>query len=320
MEISYALTEDDLYEAQLQLLLARREALRNSPLRFMFAVAGGALLGWPLWVSVAEGHPLLSEPLPRVIAFLLVLGAAAALIFPLKSLLPVLHFSRLDAWTARRMTERATRQSVLGPVTVTLTEEGVVRRNTAGEMRVAWNEVQDILSSPRLLLLRLQGQQRVILLPTRAFPDAASEASFREHLELLSGRKPALPQPEPVRRRAVRPALLGILGLLVILLVADRGAAWYFDPRSGNEPGHIILYSTDWCSVCARLRECLLRHNVPFEERDVEKSPRAGAEWWALGGAGVPVTLVGERVVHGLRQEELQEALAQVGHRIDCSR
>lgn len=319
MEISYLLTEDDLYEAQLQLLVARREALRKSPRRLLFAVAGAGLIGWPLWVLGTQAHPLLSEALPRLIAFLLVLGAAATILSPLMSYLPVIHTPRLDAWAARRMARKAVRQSVLGPITVAMTEEGLVRRNSAGELRVAWSEVQDILSSPQLVTVRIQGQQRVILVPTRAFADAASAAAFRERLEALAGKKIGAPHSGLRERRAVRPLLLTILGLAVCLLVLDRGAAWYFDPRPGNEPGRVIVYSTSWCPVCERLRQCLQRHNVPFEERDVERSSRAGAEWWALGGSGVPVTLIGQQVVHGLRQEELQGALAQAGHSIDCS-
>jgi mycoredoxin len=260
MEVSYPLTEDDLYEAQLQLLVARRKAS-----------------------------------------------------------LPVLHTPRLDAWAARRMARKAVRQSVLGPITVTMTEEGLVRRNSAGELRVAWSEVQDILSSPQLVTVRLKGQQRVILIPTRAFADAASAAAFRERLETLAGRKASAPPSKPEERRAVRPLLLAVLGIAVILLVLDRGTVWYFDPRPGNEAGRIIMYSTSWCPVCERLRQCLRRHQVPFEERDVERSSRAGAEWWALGGSGVPVTLIGQQVVYGLRHEELQGALAQAGYNFDCS-
>jgi glutaredoxin len=319
MEISYLLTEDDLYEAQRQLLAARREALTTSPRRFLFAVAGAGLIGWPLWVLVTRTHPLLSETLPRLITFLLVLGAAAAIVSPLKSYLPVLRTSRLDAWAARRMARRAVRQSVLGPVTVVMTEAGLVRKNSTGELRVAWSEVQDILSAPQLIIVRLKGQRRVILVPTRAFADAASAAAFRDRMEALAGRKIGTPPSRPEERRAVRPLLLAILGIAVCLLVLDRGALWYFDPRPGNAPGRVIVYSTRWCPVCERLRQCLGRHQVPFEERDVESSPRAGAEWWALGGSGVPVTLIGQQVVYGLRHEELQRALAQAGHTMDCA-
>src|SRR6266852_9810160 len=52
------------------------------------------------------------------------------------------------------------------------------------------------------------------------------------------------------------------------------------------------------------------RHGVPFEERDIESSLRARAEWSAIDGYGVPLTLVGQQIAYGLRQGQLQIALA----------
>jgi hypothetical protein len=58
---------------------------------------------------------------------------------------------------------------------------------------------------------------------------------------------------------------------------------------------------------------------VPFEERDVDASRQAEAEWSQLGGGGVPVTIVGQRVVYGLNGAELGSALAAAGYQVDCS-
>jgi glutaredoxin len=260
------------------------------------------------------------------VAYLLVLWVAGALAYALKSRSAV-RYPRLDAWVARRMARQAARQSVFGLITVILDEQGLVRRNSAGELRVAWGEVRDILRSPRLLTVRLQRQQRVILVPTRAFPDEPGAAAFRERLEALAGSKsvdvePETKVPAPSWRewagQARRPLLLAALGFAGLLLVLERGPAWYYDPRPGNPDGRVIVYSTAWCPVCERLRLCLQRHRVPFEERDVERSARAEAEWDALGGVGVPLTLAGQRVAHGMRREQLQGALAEAGYAVDC--
>jgi glutaredoxin len=104
----------------------------------------------------------------------------------------------------------------------------------------------------------------------------------------------------------------------LVTLFLDRGPAWYYDPRRGNAPDHVIIYTTRWCPVCERLRQCLRRHRVPFEERDVEASARAEAEWSALDGVGVPVTLVGQQMARGMRQEQLQVALDAAGFHVDC--
>jgi glutaredoxin len=106
--------------------------------------------------------------------------------------------------------------------------------------------------------------------------------------------------------------------LSFVALFLDRGPAWYYDPRRGNAPDHVIVYTTRWCPVCERLRQCLRRHRVPFEERDVEASARAKAEWSALDGVGVPVTLVGQQIAHGMRQEQLQAALGAAGFHVGC--
>jgi mycoredoxin len=326
MEISYELTKDDLREVQAQLLVRRREELRLSTRVLSLYVLGSGVLCWPLWRSMMRNNLLLSETVLGVVAYLLMLSMVGAISYALRSR-PVARHPRLDDWRVQRMTRQSVRQSVLGPVTVTLGEEGLVRRNSAGELRMAWGEVRDILRSPRLLTLRFQRQQRVILVPTRAFPDEASAAAFLERLEALAGRKSVDVDPEakvprpPLRewaRRERLPLLLAALEFAGLLLIIERGPVWYYDPRPDNSPGRVIVYSTDWCPVCERLRLCLRNHRVPFEERDVEGSPLAEAEWTALGGFGVPLTLVGQRVAHGMRQEELQGALAEAGYSVDC--
>ena len=120
-------------------------------------------------------------------------------------------------------------------------------------------------------------------------------------------------------RRNTRRRLLWVaLALSFVALLLDRGPAWYYDPRRGNAPDHVIVYTTRWCPVCERLRQCFRRHQVPFDERDVEASWRAQAEWSALDGVGVPLTLAGQQVAHGMRQEQLQPALAAAGFQVDC--
>ena len=120
------------------------------------------------------------------------------------------------------------------------------------------------------------------------------------------------------RRKLVGRLLWIALALSLVLLVLDRGVPWYYDPRRGNAPDHVIVYTTRWCPACERLRRCLRRHAVPFDERDVEASARATAEWHALDGVGVPLTLVGRQIAHGMRREQLQPALGAAGFEVDC--
>ncbi|HEX9573374.1 MAG TPA: glutaredoxin domain-containing protein [Myxococcales bacterium] len=120
------------------------------------------------------------------------------------------------------------------------------------------------------------------------------------------------------RREARTRVLWALLAISVAALIVDRGSAWYFDPRPGNAADHVVVYTTRWCPVCERLRQCLRKHGVPFEERDIESSLRARAEWSAIDGYGVPLTLVGQQIAYGLRQGQLQIALAAAGYQVDC--
>jgi glutaredoxin len=111
-----------------------------------------------------------------------------------------------------------------------------------------------------------------------------------------------------------------VVALLLALAAAATNelASRAYDPRRTNPAGRVVVYATAWCPVCARLRTCLASSGVPFDERDVERSPEADAQHRELGGGGVPVTLVGPRAVHGLDVPALGAALAEAGHRFDC--
>ena len=124
------------------------------------------------------------------------------------------------------------------------------------------------------------------------------------------------------REKLVRIRKLCLAAALVValaMLAIDKIPGWYYDPRRHHAEGQITVYSTAWCPVCKRLKACLQAHAVPFDERDVEKDKQAGYEYWALGGGGVPLTLIGQETVSGLHRQRLEGLLEKAGHRVDCS-
>lgn len=124
---------------------------------------------------------------------------------------------------------------------------------------------------------------------------------------------------DPKLRSKVRLGLLAAaLADVLALFALTTGADWYYDPRRHNPAGHVIVYSTRWCPVCERLRQCLRLNSVPFEERDIEATKDARAEWSALDGSGVPLTLAGQELAYGMREKELRRALGSAGYRIEC--
>ena len=63
----------------------------------------------------------------------------------------------------RLVVRRAVANSMLGPLELTTSAEGIVRRNTTGERRVAWSDIRAATASPGLLSLR--GHRRAVLIP-----------------------------------------------------------------------------------------------------------------------------------------------------------
>lgn len=115
-----------------------------------------------------------------------------------------------------------------------------------------------------------------------------------------------------------RIALYALLALAALILATDRIVVWRFNPLTSNPPKAVILYSAAWCGLCAQIRTCLTASDVPFEERDVEKSMRASAEWWALRVRGVPATLVGSELVYGFDTKKLTSTLDSAGFSVSC--
>jgi glutaredoxin len=332
MDVSFDLQEEDLHQAQLQLLALRRERLLSSPFLIPGAVALLAPFAWVFRASFWRNPDVVEGTLPGALEVLFILACAGAAVALLLPWLGRFATSRaVDAWSARRLTRAAALQSTFGPVTLTVDETGLVRRNASGERRIAWAQVKEHLSTPQLLTLRIDGGRQVLLLPASAFPGAAAFEAARLQVERLSGKRSlvidlargrVVPAPRtvlPAGRRRPHPALWVLLGLALLLFVKDRVNRWYYDPLPRNPEGKVVVYSTAWCPVCSRLRDCLQRAEVPFEERDVDASRQAEAEWSQLGGGGVPVTIVGQRVVYGLNGAELGSALAAAGYQVDCS-
>lgn len=331
MESSFELQEEDLYQVQRQLVILRRERLLHSPFLVLVAVALLAPLAWVFRASFWRNPDIVEGTLPGALEVLFTLacaGACVALLVPWLGRFST--SSAVDAWSARRMARVAARRSTFGPVTVALDETGVLRRNASGELRVAWPRVKDLLSTPQLLTLRIDDGRQVLLLPARAFPDAATFESARAQAERLAGKRSIaidlergrvtpVPKPAlPAGQRRPHRALWVLLGLALLLFVKDRVNRWYYDPLPGNPDGNVIVYSTSWCPACAQLRNCLQQAKVPYEERDIEGSRQAEAQYQQLGGGGIPITLVGQRVVYGVNPGELRSALASAGYQVEC--
>ena len=61
----------------------------------------------------------------------------------------------------------------------------------------------------------------------------------------------------------------------------------------------VIMYTTDWCNICKQAKQYMAEKQITYTEKDIEKSLDALKEFRALGGDGVPLILLGDRVMAG---------------------
>jgi len=73
----------------------------------------------------------------------------------------------------------------------------------------------------------------------------------------------------------------------------------------------VIVYSTPTCPWCAKAKQFLDNHNVPYRAVDVTADETALEEMQKISGQmGVPVIRAGETVVVGFDLPKLQELVA----------
>jgi glutaredoxin len=106
--------------------------------------------------------------------------------------------------------------------------------------------------------------------------------------------------------------------------VVDRFA--YEQARAPRAPAGapaatVTIYSAEWCGACKQAKAWMTSNRIAFQERDVEKDPRAlddlradaqraGVPYSALARK-VPVIVVGDKVMPGFDPGAIQAALGK---------
>ena len=87
------------------------------------------------------------------------------------------------------------------------------------------------------------------------------------------------------------------------------------DPRTRTGDRGVVMLAAEWCSYCRKQQKDFELAEVRYRVLDVdtEEGRRAAT---ALGTQGVPVTVVGQRVIHGYDTVALQENLAPLGYSV----
>jgi glutaredoxin len=72
----------------------------------------------------------------------------------------------------------------------------------------------------------------------------------------------------------------------------------------------VIMYATTWCPYCRKMRTWFSNNNIRYFEYDIEKSDEGRRQFEALGGRGVPLVLVRNRLIKGYNPAAVKQALA----------
>ena len=107
-----------------------------------------------------------------------------------------------------------------------------------------------------------------------------------------------------------------IVALVAVFTLSHRTAIrnWIEPPPPIHVPAgfQAVLYGAEWCPYCARARKFFRDNNVPFREYDVEKSEAGHAQYEQLGGGGVPIVLIDDKVIYGYDEEAMRDALQKL--------
>lgn len=76
-----------------------------------------------------------------------------------------------------------------------------------------------------------------------------------------------------------------------------------------EKSGAVTLYATKWCGYCTKTRALFKKHNIPYTEHDIEDSSEAARQMMAMGAYGVPVVIIGDKVIRGYQPAALLAAL-----------
>lgn len=109
---------------------------------------------------------------------------------------------------------------------------------------------------------------------------------------------------------------------LPVLIVLVLAALWRSGPSQQDalarlpDPGNprrVLMVSAEWCGYCQRQIAEFKAAGVRYTVLDFDQ--REGRSAVAdLGGRGVPLTVIGDEVIHGYNRPLLKQQLAAIGY------
>jgi|TARA_Y100000310_G_C20697277_1_gene826604 glutaredoxin-like YruB-family protein len=72
----------------------------------------------------------------------------------------------------------------------------------------------------------------------------------------------------------------------------------------------VIIYSTETCPWCIKVKEFLKENKIPFTNKDVGSNQKNAKEMIEKSGQqGVPVVDIGGKIIVGFNEEKIKKAL-----------
>ena len=117
------------------------------------------------------------------------------------------------------------------------------------------------------------------------------------------------------RLQKLLPLLLFIAAFIIVQNWARLSLLLNPVDSSALDAGDVVIYATSWCPYCAKTRSFLQAADVSYTEFDIEKSEQAHQEYQRLGGRGVPVVKIGDKVIYGYDPDSMRTAIEQLNDR-----
>lgn len=74
-------------------------------------------------------------------------------------------------------------------------------------------------------------------------------------------------------------------------------------------PPKIIMFSSQSCHYCAVARTFFKKHKLTYTEKDIDMSLKDREMFYRLGGAGTPLIMVNDSIIHGFEENLIRKAL-----------
>lgn len=79
------------------------------------------------------------------------------------------------------------------------------------------------------------------------------------------------------------------------------------DIKNPKQKERVVMFSTNHCYFCKQARTYFKAHNIPYVERNLDRSIAAVRQFKAMNGFGTPLILMGKRQLIGFSVPRFQQ-------------